>query len=503
MSMNDKGLQFNNDDNISFYFSDFCRGFKKFWWLIVIVCVLCCGVNVFKYHRSYTPMYKAEVTFTVNTPDKSSAINGISAYNFYYDASTASHLSSTFPHILSSNLLQEAVAADLNLPSLPVTLSASSVSGSNMFTLTSTGYDPQLTYDALISTMENYPDIARYVVGNIKFNIITSPILPTEPYNSPTYSNEVFTGVTYGLVIGLVLLLCYTALRTTIRTKKDIRANLNVKCLGVVPYIIKKKSKKKTEPLLINSKLTDGRFPDSIRSVRSVLKIVLTEDKKVIAVTSTIAEEGKTTVCANIAISFAAMGKKVLLVDCDLKNPSVLKTLRINKDELQYSTITDKYKIAYLEKHQIYVMTFVDDNNTNEIINSGNLTDIFSLVKADYDLIFVDTPPCSVVSDAMFIAQASDGILYVILQDTVRISKIKAALNSLMTTDSEIIGCILNGAQTNVMGYGYYKSYNKYGYYKGYGKYGKYGKYSKYNNPGGYGYGYNFHFDDEDNDSEN
>ena len=500
MSMNDKGLQFNKEDTVPFYFSDFCRGFKKFWWVIMIVCVLCCTFNVFRYHKNYTPMYRAEVTFTVSTQSKATSINGISAYNFYYDASTASHLTSTFPHILSSNLLQEAVASDLNLSSLPVSLTASSVSGSTMFTLSSTGKDPQLTYDALVSTMENYPDIAKYVVGNIKFNIITSPVLPTEPYNKPDYFNELFKGVTYGLVIGFILLICYAALRTTIRTKKDIRSNLNIKCLGVIPHIIKKNTRKEKQPLLINSKMTDGRFPDSIRSIRSVVKKVLKDDKKVIAITSTVAGEGKTTVCANIALSFAAMGKKVLLVDCDLKNQSVLETLGVNEDVLQYSTVTDKYKIAYLEKHKLHVMTLVGDNNTNEIINSSNLSGIFSAVKSDYDLIFVDTPPCSVVSDAMFIAQASDGVLYVILQDTARISKIKGGLDSLMSTDSEILGCILNGAQTSVMGYGYYKSYNKYGYYRGYGKYGKY---SKYNYSEGSGYGYGFNFDDEDEDSAN
>lgn len=501
MSMNEKGLQFNKEDNVSFYFSDFCRGFKKFWWAIVAICILFCAFNVFRYHKNYTPMYKAEATFTVSTPNRVSSINGISAYNFYYDASTASHLSSTFPHILSSNLLQEAVASDLNLTSLPISLTASSVSGSNMFTLTSVGFDPQLTYDALISTMDNYPDIARYVVGNLKFNIITSPVLPTEPYNKPDYFNEAFKGVTYGLVIGFILLICYAALRNTIRTKKDIRANLNIKCLGVIPYIIRKNSKKGNASLLINSKLTDGRFSDSIRSIRSVVKKILKDDKKVIAVTSTVAKEGKTTVCANIALSFAAMGKKVLLADCDLKAPSVLKTLGVDENELHYSTVTDKYKIAYLAKYKIYVMTLIADDNINEIINCSNLSDIFSSVKADYDLIFVDTPPCSVVSDAMFVAQASDGVLYVILQDTVRISKIKGGLDSLMSTDSEILGCVLNGAQTSVMGYGYYKSYNKYGYYKGYGKYGKYSKYNYSEESGGYGYG--FRFDDDDDDSVN
>ena len=501
MSMNDKGLQFNKEDTVPFYFSDFCRGFKKFWWLIAILCVVLCAFNVFKYHKSYTPMYKAEATFTVNTQDRASAISGITSYNFYWDASTASQLSSTFPHILKSNLLQEAVANDLNLTYLPVSLTASSVSGSNMFTLSCTGQDPQLTYDALISTMKNYPSIAKYVVGNIKFNIITSPVLPTAPYNSPTYFDEAFQGFSYGLIIGVVLLLCYAALRTTIRTKKDIRAHLNIKCLGVIPHIITKNSQKTT--LLINGKITDGRFPDSIRSARSVVKKLLSDDKKVIAVTSAVAGEGKTTVCANLAIAFSAIGKKVLLVDCDLKKPSVLKALMVEGDDLQYTTVTDKYKIAYLEKHKIHVMTLIADEDANEIITNDNLANIFSCVKPEFDLVLVDTPPCSVVSDAIFVAQASDGVLHVILQDTARISKIKGSLDALMSTDAEILGCILNGAQTSVMGYGYYKAYNKYGYYKGYGKYGKYGKYSKYNPANGRDYGYNFHFEDDDSDEIN
>lgn len=183
-----------------------------------------------------------------------------------------------------------------------------------------------------------------------------------------------------------------------------------------------------------------------------------------------------------------------------------MKTLRVNAGDLQYTAVTDKYKIAYIAKHKIYVMTLVSDDNANETVNSGNLTDIFASVKADFDLVFVDTPPCGVVADAMFIAQASDGVLYVILQDTARISKIKSGLDSLMSTDAEILGCVLNGAQTSVMGYGYYKAYNKYGYYRGYGKYGKYGKYSKYSKYGysnEYGYGYGFRFDDEEEDTVN
>ncbi len=503
MSINERGLQFNDNDDASFYVSDFCRGLKKYWCVIAIICVVFCGFSVFNCHRNFVPMYKAEVTFTVSTQDRSSSMKGVSEYNFYYDASTASHLSATFPGILSSKLLQDAVAADLQLSSIPVSLTASSVSGSNMFTLCAEGFEPQLTYDVLISTMENYPEIAKYVVGNIKFNVIRSPILPEEPYNDPGYFNEIFKGVTYGLLLGVIFLLGYTILRTTVRTKKDIKNNLNIKCLGIVPHIILKKNPKEgVEPLLISSNLTDDRFSDSIRSLRSLLKMMLRNDKKVITVTSTIADEGKTTVCVNMALSFALIGKKVLIADLDTNSSGVLKALRVNEDELDYSIVTDKYKIAYLDKHKIYVMKLVDDGDKEEAINSDNLASIFSSLRMNYDLIFVDTAPCGVDSDALFIAQVSDGVLYVILQDTVRISKIQDGLDSLISTGSEILGCILNGAQTSIMGYGYYKAYNKYGYYKSYGRYGKYskyggkyGKYGKYGKTGEDDYGFSFEDD--------
>ena len=82
----------------------------------------------------------------------------------------------------------------------------------------------------------------------------------------------------------------------------------------------------------------------------------------------------------------------------------------------------------------------------------------------------VEKPKCGLVSDAIFFAQAADAAFYVVLQDTVRISKIQSGLNNLMSTDIKILGCVLNGVETAHSSYGYgYKSYG-YGYGYGYGK---------------------------------
>ena len=113
-------------------------------------------------------------------------------------------------------------------------------------------------------------------------------------------------------------------------------------------------------------------------------------------------------------------------------------------------------------------------------MNAEHIRKAFDSVREKYDYILVDTPPCGLISDALFIAQASDAALYVVLQDSVRVSKIRSGLDNLMSSNIRVIGGILNGALSGITGYGY-----NYGYGYGYGKYG-YGGY-KY---GTYGYGY-------------
>lgn len=95
-------------------------------------------------------------------------------------------------------------------------------------------------------------------------------------------------------------------------------------------------------------------------------------------------------------------------------------------------------------------------------------------LRDSYDLIIIDTPPCGLISDTEVIARAADAAVYVILQDTVRVSRIKEGLGNLLLANARVIGAVFNGAQSGLTGYG--ENY-------GYGAYGYYGKY-------GYGYGY-------------
>ena len=204
----------------------------------------------------------------------------------------------------------------------------------------------------------------------------------------------------------------------------------------------------------------------------------LSEDEKVVLVTSTAPSEGKTTIITNIALSMAKRNKKVLLVDADLRNPSVAPLLDINVEEIEYQVVSDKYEIAYLKKYDISVLRFVFSQQEKDgSVSTAFAKSVFDEVRNQFDYIFVDTPPCGLVSDALFIAQAADAAIYVIYQDVVGVSKIRSSLNNLLSTDVRVVGCVLNGAIGASNGYGY--GYKKYGYGYGYKKYGYGGKSSK------------------------
>ncbi len=467
------------DDFVKVYLSDIIKGLQKFWWICVAAAVVAGGFKAVNERINYTPKYTSSAILTVNTQSTSS-IGGISVYNFYYDSTAATQLSSIFPHILSLNLLQDMICEDLDLNAVPASISASAVANTNMVTITSTGTDPQLTYDVLISAIDNFPAVARYVIGGIRFETIAQPQVPTSPSNKVNYFNEALSGGVIGAVLGLLVIFVYVIQRKTIKSKKDIKTELNQETLAVIPHIAFKKRTVQIDNSLLftNPELSDS-FKESVRVLRNIFVSTLKKNEKIVMATSSVPGEGKTTVITNLAISLVDLNKKILVVDGDIRHPSILSLLGVDSQELEYQTVSDGYSIAFLEKYNIHIM-IPDSSNEEETgyFNSSNIKQALNSLKAKFDYILVDTPPCGLISDAMFIAQAADAAIYVVHQDAVRVSRIKSGLDNLMTTDIHILGCVLNGTVHGISGYGY-------GYGYGYGKYGYgYGKY-------GYGYGEN------------
>ena len=461
---------------ISVLLGDIWRGVKKFGWIILALAVLLGGLQFYRSYVRFDPEYTVTATFTVHTENKVlSGDNGVSAYSFYYDRETADQLESVFPHIISNPILRQKVCDDLDVKSMPATVSAACVHGTNMITLTSKGSDPQQTYDTLLSVIDNYSYVAEYIIGRTKLVMINEPIVPENPSNSNAWIRSVFYAVLIGVVIGFAWILVYAILRKTIRTKEDIQDVLNQHCVGVLPQVVFKKYRREiSKNLVLTNPLIGNEFLESLRLLRSSVQVSLGDDK-VLMLTSTAPNEGKTVVTVNLAAAFAQEEKSVLVIDADLRNSGLHSMLNEGRFERKLLTENEFFKIEHIEKLDFELLSFKPViNSVQKIIRTANLKELLNALKSEFDLVIIDTPPCGMISDATIIANSADAVVYVVRQDAVIQSNIRAGINSLLETETNFLGCILNGASSGFGGYGYYKYYRG-GYSYKYGGYKKYG----------------------------
>jgi receptor protein-tyrosine kinase len=461
--------------SVKIYISDFWRGLVKFWWFIALLALLCGGLMFYRSFIRFNPMYQSSVTFTVHTENAIlEGESGLSAYAFYYDRNTADQLARVFPYIMQSNILQKQVCEDLDMSYMPASVSVYCVPGTNMVTLTTTGSDPEQTYDVMLAVLDNYSTVAEYIIGRTKLVMITNPQVPTEPYNSHAWKSATLNGVKLGLVLGIAFIILYAVLRETVRTKEDIRNSLNQHCMGVLPHVVfKRYRKKKNKNILLNNSLIGNQFLESVRLLRSAVQNALGADEKVIVVTSSAAGEGKSVTVLNLAAMFAKNEMRTLVIDGDLRESGICQMLSLEDQKFREKVRCDKdsfFAITHVDSLGVDLLRFDGaPKNFRKIMRTTYLRGILEDLRKQYDLIIIDSPPCGLISDAEIFGAVSDAVLYVIRQDYATAKSIRTGINTLLSTDVRLLGCVLNGATSGLGSYGY-----NYGYGYGYG-YGYYG----------------------------
>lgn len=468
------------------YLYEFMKALRKFFWLVLLIVVLCTAATCFWNWRSYQPVYEAYTSFVVTS-------SGESYNSSYYDNTTAEQLGKTFPYILTSGVLKDVVAEDLGY-SFGSSIEASVMDGTNLFTITVRDTSPQTAYDVMTSVIENYPAVAEYIIGGTTLTIVDESGVPTAPANSENMKRAAVTGVLAGLVISALLLAVYLAGRKTIRSGEDMNKIASTKFLGNVPETrIKKRSSKRDQTMtIVNSKVPAG-FKEGIRLIRSRTEAEF-KDKEcpVILVTSAVPGEGKTTVAVNLALAFAQKKYRVILIDGDLRNPSVLQRLNRPKRKsgiLQVVNGEAKLEDVLMEYQESGLKILPGTSkisNPASVIRSKGMKKMIQTLKEQADVIVIDTPPSSVLSDAAQFEGIADGAIMVVRQDFASTQQVQKGMETLADADLPVIGYVLNYMEEGTMGYGY-SSYGKYGYGKyGYRRYGYgYGKYGY----GKYGYG--------------
>lgn len=190
---------------------------------------------------------------------------------------------------------------------------------------------------------------------------------------------------------------------------------------------------------------------------------------KCIGVVSPDRGDGKSSVAINLAISFSQIGKKSIIVDCDLRLPTIASKLQIDpkpglSNFLSGNQESDQPLIRRSSEYGIDIMTAGDiPPDPTALLGSNQMTEFIMLLKKYYDYIILDFPPATIVSDAALLSEIVDGYLLVIRHNESEYSKINETLRQMQFADANILGFVYNGKEEHKK---YYKhgKYNKYYY---------------------------------------
>ena len=226
-----------------------------------------------------------------------------------------------------------------------------------------------------------------------------------------------------------------------------------------------------------NLKELDFKVNESYKRIRTNISFS-GEDIKVITMTSTVPNEGKTEVSFNISRSFAEDKKKTLYIDADIRKSVVLARYGVDKEAKglshylsgQTKELDDIICETNVENLDV-IFTGTKSPNPAELLGSSRFSKLIEKLREMYDYIIIDCPPLGAVIDAVLVAKVSDGTIIVIESDNISYKAVQGVKRQLDQGGCKILGAILNKVETGGKGYyGYYKG--GYGYYDNYGDYG-------------------------------
>ena len=461
---------------------------SKKMWLIVIIAIVCglLGGIVGKVTSKET--YTSDISFIVNTLSENEAAENSAV-------SAQINITNTFKYVLSGRVLKDAVReacpGNLSYEFIDKSITVETVASTNAIELSVETENPETSYDIAKAVVDVYADVVEEIYPNAKLNVCETPVKAT----TAEVDRSVFAIATISAVIGIIIycvfVLIVFIIRDTVKTADELSEKLQIPVLGSVQFV--KNENKTTKGLLIADRKIGFSFIETYKAIRTKIENNSARTgNKVYLVTSACENEGKTTVSANIALSLAENGKSVLLIDADLRNPSISKILSLPEAGYGFANVIKEEvpiteAIKLVKAFNLYVLADRRPvSNPAELLSMKNTEEIIHGIRDEFDYIIIDTAPASVVTDASIIAGFADAAIIVVREDNSPFARIRMSVEDLDSNGAEIVGCIFNADTESTIKTGRYGS--RYGKYGKYGRYGRYGKYGSY----GYGYGYGY-----------
>ncbi len=335
----------------------------------------------------------------------------------------------------------------------------------------------QVEYNSMLRTHEINQKMFEYFQGRMEQAIshaadhapnvrqVDQAMASLEPV-SPNVPLNLCIGVMASAGLGLFTAFLVFYLDDRIRTTFDVENRLGLPVLGVITEI--KEFDRQDMALLVAEKRHQPTL-EQFRTIRSSVEILQPQASNILLITSTNAQEGKSFLASNLANSYAAHQEKTLLVDCDLRRPSVARSYRLTTQAGLLQHLRDKIPLDEAIVRNVYPYLDIlpaggSTDHASEHFSRLSVLQLLQELRARYARVILDTPPLGVVSDALNLLPGTDGVILLIKHQTLPVYRAEKLLRVLQTAHARVLGVVINYAHTKSAGY-YDDYYYKREYY--------------------------------------
>jgi capsular exopolysaccharide synthesis family protein len=297
-------------------------------------------------------------------------------------------------------------------------------------------------YESLMARTKETGISSELRASNIR--VIDPAEVPRSPI-SPNVRRDITVSLAGALALALGLAFLIEQFDNRIRTPQELKANLSVPFLGMVPVT---KLKDGANPMLHNG--VQPNFVEAIKTIRTNVLFSSSEDGlKTLVVTSAGPGEGKSTVASNLAIALAQAGQRVVLIDADMRRPRVHEVFDVAQEPGLSNVLTGNAKMAEaIRKSDVHGLWLLAAGhippNPSELLGSPRYADVIASLDSHFDWAIVDTPPVLAVSDSMVAGNAASGVVFVVGSDKTSRAAARAAVEQLQAANAHLIGAVLN-----------------------------------------------------------
>ena len=439
-------------------FRTYLTALRRHWWIPVLTTLLGIAGSAAAYYTT-PPTYATSVTFYVSTPIQSGA-NPQSVGEF------AQSRVNSYVVLMSSERVAQAVVdrsgvdlsagavmrkitaeADLNTVVVKATVRDSSAERSMVL-----AQGLAASFGTTVSTLDN-PGTGR---ATVIINVVSGPTaLGAVAPQLKVYGG---LGVLVGLVLGVLLVLLLELLDNTLRSPDVASSLVGAPVIGNIRY----DADMRRAPLILRDRSSSLRA-ESFRQLRTNLTFInAAHSTKVLIITSAAAGEGKTSVCLNLALSLAEAGRRVLVIEADLRRPRMATLLGLESEIGLTNVLVDQVDLDDALQPWENGVTVLSSGslppNPSELLGGRRIAELLATLRPRFDQILIDTPPLLPVTDAAVASTLGDGVVVVVRQSKTTRDQVQTAVNSLAAVNAEVIGLVLNMRRPRrheKRGYGY------------------------------------------------